>query len=51
MNNKMSELSNNLVEYSRKAKILEKNEEYKLITLWVENQDQKALQKIHSKYS
>ena len=50
MSMKISKLSNNLVEHSRKAKILEKEEEYRLITLWVEKQDQKALQKILNAY-
>ena len=46
----MYKLSNNLVEYSRRAKVLEKAEEYELITKWRENQDQIALQKILNAY-
>jgi RNA polymerase sigma-32 factor len=43
-------LSNNLVEYSRRAKVLSKSEEYKLILLWHENRDQDSLQKIINAY-
>ena len=50
MNEKMYKLSNNLVEYSRRHKVLEKDEEFDLITKWRENQDQKALQKILNAY-
>ena len=50
MENKLSELSNNLVEYSRRSKVLEKKEEYELITNWNTNKDQKALQKILNAY-
>ena len=50
MNEKVYKLSNNLVEYSRRHKVLEKDEEFDLITKWRENQDQKALQKILNAY-
>ena len=50
MNEKIYKLSNNLVEYSRRHKVLEKDEEFDLITKWRENQDQKALQKILNAY-
>jgi RNA polymerase sigma-32 factor len=43
-------LSNNLIEYSRRAKILEKDEEYLLITQWRDFQNQNALQKILNAY-
>ena len=50
MKNKTFELSNNLVEYSRRAKVLEKDEEYELISKWRDHKDQKALQKILDAY-
>ena len=50
MKEKNYKLSNNLIEYSRRAKILEKNEEYYLITKWRDFQDQRALQKILNAY-
>ena len=46
MKEKNYKLSNNLIEYSRRAKILEKDEEYLLITQWRDFQNQNALQKI-----
>tara|TARA_Y100000590_G_scaffold470633_1_gene667212 strand:+ start:6271 stop:7137 length:867 start_codon:yes stop_codon:yes gene_type:complete len=42
--------SNNLVEYSKKSKILDKEEEYRLIDEWKNNQNKKALNKIISSY-
>ena len=50
MEKKLSKLSNNLVEYSRRSKVLEKDEEYKLIGIWQKNKDQNALQKILNAY-
>jgi RNA polymerase sigma-32 factor len=50
MKEKNYQLSNNLVEYSRRAGILEKKEEYDLITRWREQKEQKALQKILNSY-
>lgn len=50
MKEKNYQLSNNLVEYSQRAKILEKDEEYNLITKWQSTKDQKALQKILNSY-
>ena len=50
MKERLSQLSNNLVEYSRRAKVLEKQEEYSLITQWRDHQDKKALQKILNSY-
>ena len=50
MEKKLSKLSNNLVEYSRRSKILEKNEEFQLITSWQKNKDQKSLQRILNAY-
>ncbi|MDC0194859.1 RNA polymerase factor sigma-32 [Alphaproteobacteria bacterium] len=50
MKQKTYKLSNNLVEYSRRAKVLEKQEEYDLIEKWRNNKDQKALQKILDAY-
>ena len=44
------QLSNNLVEYSRRAKVLDKTEEFKLITQWRDHQNQRALQKILNSY-
>ena len=42
--------SNNLIELSKKAKILEKDEEFKLINDWKENKTPKSLQKILNSY-
>ena len=42
--------SNNLIEISKKAPILEKNEEFNLINDWRDNQNPKALQKILNSY-
>ena len=50
MKEKIYKLSNNLVEYSRRHKVLEKEEEFDLIAKWRDNQDQKALQKILNAY-
>ena len=51
MNNKNNyQLSNNLVEYSRRTKVLEKEEEFKLIADWQNNQNQRSLQKILNSY-
>jgi len=50
MKEKTYKLSNNLVEYSRRAKVLEKQEEFDLIERWRKNKDQKALQKILDAY-
>jgi len=41
---------NNLVEYSRRSKVLEKNEEFTLILKWQNNNDEKALKKILDAY-
>ena len=50
MKEKNYKLSNNLIEYSRRGKLLEKEEEYSLITEWRDNQDQRSLQKILNAY-
>ena len=50
MTNKKYELINNVIEYSRRAAVLSKEEEYKLITAWRDNRDQVALQKILNSY-
>ena len=50
MENKKYELINNVVEYSRRAAVLSKEEEYMLITAWRDNRDQVALQKILNSY-
>ena len=50
MKEKNFKLSNNLVEYSRRTKVLEKEEEFNLIRRWQENKDQKALKKILNAY-
>ena len=42
--------SNNLIEMSKKADILEKEEEFKLINDWRDNRNPKSLQKILSSY-
>ena len=44
------ELSNNLVEYSRRSKVLEKEEEFYLIRKWQDEKDQKSLKKILNAY-
>jgi len=43
-------LSNNLIEYSRRAGILKKKEEFKLIAKWQDHEDKIALQKILNSY-
>ena len=50
MSQKKYELANNLVEYSRRSKILSKEDEYYLITEWRDNQNQECLQKILNSY-
>ena len=45
-----SSLSNNLVDFSRKSKILEKNEEFYHIEQWRNNREQKSLQIILNSY-
>ena len=50
MSKRNYQLSNNLVEWSRRAKILQKEEEFLLITKWRNNKDQNALQKILNSY-
>ena len=42
--------SNNLIEFSKKAAILEKSEEFELINDWRDNKNPKALQKILNSY-
>ena len=42
--------SNNLIEFSKKASILEKDEEFRLINDWRDNQNPKALQRILNSY-
>tara|TARA_Y100001936_G_C16041129_1_gene651626 strand:- start:267 stop:1130 length:864 start_codon:yes stop_codon:yes gene_type:complete len=44
------QFSNKLIEFSKKASILEKNEEFKLINDWRDNQNPKALQRILNSY-
>ena len=44
------ELSNNLVEYSRRSKVLGKEEEFYLIRKWQDEKDQKSLKKILNAY-
>ena len=44
------ELSNNLVEYSRRSKVLGKDEEFYLIRRWQDEKDQKSLKKILNAY-
>ena len=44
------ELSNNLVEYSRRSKVLGKEEEFYLIRRWQDEKDQKSLKKILNAY-
>jgi len=50
MKEKNYQLSNNLVEYSKRAKVLEKDEEFKLISQWRDHKNQNALQKILNSY-
>ena len=50
MKEKNYKLSNNLVEYSRRAKVLEKEEEFYLIQRWQDYKDQKSLKKILNAY-
>ncbi len=50
MNSKNILFSNNLVEFSKQAKILEKDEEYMLISDWRDNRNPKSLQKILNSY-
>ena len=50
MKEKNYQLSNNLVEFSKKAKVLEKEEEFKLISQWRDHKNQNALQKILNSY-
>jgi len=47
---KISSLSNNLVDFSRKTKILEKKEEFYHIENWVKKRSQKSLQIILNSY-
>ena len=47
---KISSLSNNLVDFSRKSKILEKKEEFFHIENWINNRSQKSLQIILNSY-
>ena len=42
--------SNNLIELSKKAVILEKNEEFQLIDDWRQNKTPRSLQKILNSY-
>ena len=48
--NRISALSNNLIDFSRKSKILEKDEEFYHIEEWRINRDQKSLQIILNSY-
>ena len=50
MKEKNYQLSNNLIEYSKRAKVLEKDEEFKLISQWRDHKNQNALQKILNSY-
>ena len=50
MNEKNYKLINNLVEYSRRAKTLEKEEEFHLIRRWQDHKDEKSLKKILNSY-
>ena len=50
MKEKNYQLSNNLVEYSRRAKVLTKLEEFELISQWRDQKNQRALQKILNAY-
>lgn len=48
--NKNINLTNNLMSHAIKGKILEKNEEFELISRWQKHQDQDALKKILNSY-
>ena len=50
MSSKNYFFSNNLIELSKKAAILEKDEEFKLINDWRDNKTPKSLQKILNSY-
>ena len=50
MNLKNINLSNNLIEFSKKAPILEKEDEFYLINDWRDNKNPKSLQKILNSY-
>ena len=50
MNNKIHVNSNNLVRFAQKSPILEKKDEFDLITKWRDHRDQEALQKILNAY-
>ena len=50
MNYKEFSFSNNLIELSKKARILEKDEEFSLIDDWRDNRNPEALKKILSSY-
>ena len=50
MSNRNFFFSNNLIEISKKAAILEKNEEFYLINDWRDNKTPKSLQKILNSY-
>ena len=43
-------ISNNIIAYSKKNKILSKDDEYRLIKDWKNNQNQKALETIINAY-
>ncbi len=47
---KNSQFSSKLIEFSKKASILEKEEEFKLIDEWRDSKNPKALQKILNSY-
>ena len=50
MSKKILKLSNNLIEYSKRAKVLKKNEEFSLIKKWRENKNPESLEKILNAY-
>ena len=50
MSNKNFFFSNNLIELSKKASILEKDEEFELINDWRDSKTPKSLQKILNSY-
>ena len=50
MNNRIPSLSNNLADFSRKTKILEKDEEFYHIENWRNNREEKSLQIILNSY-
>tara|TARA_Y100001970_G_C14169425_1_gene823262 strand:- start:552 stop:1418 length:867 start_codon:yes stop_codon:yes gene_type:complete len=50
MQTKINFFSNNLVDFSKKAKILEKDDEFRLINDWKENKNPKSLQIILNSY-